>query len=371
MTVDLLRGLAEGIGPRMSGSPEAFASATLIANAFKELELEPHFQEFEFLAYDPDEPSLEVDGKVVAAGPCTYSHPTPEGGISGKLRYLGRHVVLAELFEPDAFSIEDDGGELGRLYGNPLGGEAGPFTSGYGQLLTGPAAYISTADSERLKDLIGSTVSLRTRGRFLPGRRDRNVLAWLPGDRPGTVIISAHFDSVWRGPGAVDNASGVEGMLRVARALVAGGPDRHSFLFVAFAAEEGGLFGSRFFAIEARLRRDPDPILGVVNLDSIARGDRFVVRAGPVAFRERVLAIAATLGLEQRYELVGAEPAPASDDYSFATYGIPTVSLLHWPYPEYHLPSDRIELVDASRLADSVKLATALALHLAAPGLRL
>ena len=63
--------------------------------------------------------------------------------------------------------------------------------------------FISRADSDRLQD--GMHVRLKVGGRFLPGRRERNVIADLPGREDGHVIVSAHFDSVWRGPGAIES----------------------------------------------------------------------------------------------------------------------------------------------------------------------
>jgi aminopeptidase YwaD len=169
---------------------------------------------------------------------------------------------------------------------------------------------------------------------------------------------------VWRGPGAVDNASGIEGVRRLAERLREDAPDR-TILFVAFAAEEIGLLGSRFFVTEANLRAELDGIVGVVNLDCIAHGERFVIRASPEQLRERALAIAAELGLPDRYALDALAAGGGSDDFSFASHGTPRVSLLHWPYPEYHLPADTRELVDERRLADSVDLAERLVRHLA------
>ena len=40
--------------------------------------------------------------------------------------------------------------------------------------------------------------------------------------------------------------------------------------------------------------------------------------------------------------------------------GVPAASILFFPYPEYHLPTERRELVDERRLADAVDLAVAL-----------
>ena len=145
--MNLIDVLAGEIGPRLAGSNASARAAEAVAQAFRELGLEPRLQEFPFLAYDPDEPQLDVNDEHWAAGPAMYSQPAAVDGI---VRRIGTHIVLPDVFEPPAFAIENNGIELARLYGNPLGGGATPFPTGYGPTLTGPAAYISAADARRL-----------------------------------------------------------------------------------------------------------------------------------------------------------------------------------------------------------------------------
>ena len=73
------------------------------------------------------------------------------------------------------------------------------------------------------------------------------------------MIVSAHYDSVWRGPGAIDNATGVEGVRRVGEAF-AGRELEHGVRLVAFAAEEIKLTGSRYYVDEANLRDELDDV---------------------------------------------------------------------------------------------------------------
>src|SRR5436309_3205387 len=96
---------------------------------------------------------------------------------------------------------------VGRLNGNPFDGGAIPFQVPYGHILGGPQVYVSTVDAARLESMEGARAHLRVSGRHVPGRRDRNVLAELPGASEETVIVSAHHDSVWRGTGTIDNAT--------------------------------------------------------------------------------------------------------------------------------------------------------------------
>ena len=90
-----------------------------------------------------------------------------------------------------------------------------------------------------------------------------NVVATLRGDRPDSVdrtyVVSGHYDSMPTdptnftsdAPGANDDASGVAAVLEMARVMAT----RHfdaTLVFMAVAGEEQGLFGSNFFATQAK-----------------------------------------------------------------------------------------------------------------------
>ena len=90
----------------------------------------------------------------------------------------------------------------------------------------------------------------------------QNVVARLDGSssklKDDFVIYTAHWDHLGRDPkltgdqifhGALDNASGVAGLLELARAYrKLGSPPKRSILFLSVTAEEKGLLGSRYYA---------------------------------------------------------------------------------------------------------------------------
>ena len=94
--------------------------------------------------------------------------------------------------------------------------------------------------------------------------RAKNVVGILPGTEPKlreqAIVIGAHYDALGRGgehslapdhygeihPGADDNASGVAGVLALARAFARAGNER-TFVFAAFSGEETGLLGSAHY----------------------------------------------------------------------------------------------------------------------------
>jgi alkaline phosphatase isozyme conversion protein len=174
----------------------------------------------------------------------------------------------------------------------------------------------------------------------------RNVIATRPGDG-SPVVIGAHFDSADVGAGAGDNASGVAVMLAVAEAL----RDVelvHPVVFVAFGAEEGGLFGSDAYVDQ--LGDEASDILAMLNIDSVGVGTTLYVYAGavitwphddsepeidggPVWVRDLALDLAAEMNMD-----VFTTPSHPwngyigdwSDHYPFVEAGVPVAYFEAW-----------------------------------------
>jgi len=104
-------------------------------------------------------------------------------------------------------------------------------------------------------------------------RKVRNIEAELKGtsQRGEIIVVGAHYDSVLGSPGANDNASGVAGLLEIARLLATEKVSR-SVRFVAFVNEEPPFFksanmGSRVYA--TRSRRRGEQIVTMLALETI------------------------------------------------------------------------------------------------------
>jgi Iap family predicted aminopeptidase len=284
-----------------------------------------------------------------------YAHSFDGEGFVRRIGDLPAPVGEGKLA---CFAIVDgDGRELARLLTSPFSRRAVPFMSTHVHITTPPTAFVSAPDAKRLED--GLRVRLKVGGRFVPGRRERNVIADIPGRGNEHVVVGAHYDSVFHGPGAIDNASGIEGVRRIGAALTGRELERGVRL-VAFAAEEIKLVGSRYYVDEAKLRGELTHIVGLVNLDCIAHGDALNILASPDALLGRGVEAARSLGLLDRYELVTGPATGGVDSHWFADAGVPAVTVLHFPYDEYHHPEDTPELVDERLLDDAVALGLAL-----------
>lgn len=124
-----------------------------------------------------------------------------------------------------------------------------------------------------------STINIHIKNQFHKAYRTRNVMGYISGKNPvdSILVISAHYDHLGRMgselyfPGANDNASGVAMMLDLAHRLVEEPESNYVLVFIAFAGEEAGLEGSRFFVNNSPFSLDKIKFL--INLDLVGTGD--------------------------------------------------------------------------------------------------
>jgi Zn-dependent M28 family amino/carboxypeptidase len=101
-----------------------------------------------------------------------------------------------------------------------------------------------------------------------------NIIAEVKGTdahTDGVLIIGAHYDTVIGTPGADDNASGIAGLLELAR-LTALQPAKRTIRFVAFCLEEPPAFGTEHMGsyVYAKSVKDEGvAVYGMISLEMI------------------------------------------------------------------------------------------------------
>lgn len=171
-------------------------------------------------------------------------------------------------------------------------------------------------------------------------QNSRNVIGILPGKtQPNDyVVYSAHWDHLGRClpvkgdgicNGALDNASGVAGLIAMAEMNAQSGPAQRSQIFLSVTAEESGLLGSRYYAEHPvyPLART----VGGVNMDGLnvlgKTRDVTIVGVGKSELDAYVTRWAAQGGRTITPE---ANPEKGhyyrSDHFSFARLGVPMVA---------------------------------------------
>lgn len=188
----------------------------------------------------------------------------------------------------------------------------------------------------------------------------QNIVAYLPGSDPVLknefVILGAHYDHLGMGGqgsgsrapdtiaphyGADDNASGVVGMIALAKRLGAlqERPDR-SIVLAAFGAEELGLIGSRYMA--QNIPFEAEHLNAMVNFDMIGRlkEEKNIAIGGTGTSIETESLLNE---LKQNSEIgfsYSAEGFGPSDHASFYAIDVPVFFISTGAHGDYHTPED-------------------------------
>ena len=188
-----------------------------------------------------------------------------------------------------------------------------------------------------------------------------NIIGYLDNGQPYTIIIGAHYDHLGDGTrgnsldanpqgkihhGADDNASGVAGVLELARILTSNGvKEKYNFLFMCYSAEEAGLIGSKYYTNHPTLPLDQVDCM--INMDMIGRLNDsthkvIVYGTGTSSAWEPLLKnTKSTLSL--KFDSAGVGP---SDQTSFYLKDIPVLFFFTGQNSDYHKPTDVAEKIN-------------------------
>jgi hypothetical protein len=203
-------------------------------------------------------------------------------------------------------------------------------------------------------------------------RSANNVIGFLDNQAATTIIIGAHYDhlglhgqtsSLDANPqnkihnGADDNASGVAGVIELARYLSTNSKkEKNNFLFLCFSGEELGLLGSKYFTDNSPVSLTT--VNYMINMDMIGRLDPqtkslLVHGTGTSPAWEPLLKKLATENLSIKTDSSGTGP---SDHTSFYLKDIPVLHFFTGSHSDYHKPSDDWEKVNLAGEVEVLKL---------------
>ncbi len=182
-----------------------------------------------------------------------------------------------------------------------------------------------------------------------------NVVAYLDNNADKTIILGAHFDHLGVGEngssldanpqgkihnGADDNASGVAGVLELARYFKSNKIKENSnFLFICFSGEELGLYGSKYFTENPTL--ELSSVNYMINMDMIGRLNPTTKSISISGFGTspvwETLFKNTNTSLDVKTDSAGIGP---SDHTSFYLKNIPVLHFFTGSHSDYHKPSD-------------------------------
>jgi len=193
-------------------------------------------------------------------------------------------------------------------------------------------------------------------------RKGTNVIGFLDNNANKTIVIGAHYDHLGnedgRGSslaadpigqihnGADDNASGIAGLLELARIYSQNNVKENvNFLFMAYSAEEAGLIGSKYYTQNPS--KPLNQILCMVNMDMIGRfrDSTNSLIIGGVGTSPVWIPLVKKLNtaFELKFDTAGMGP---SDHASFYLKDIPVLHFFSGTHSDYHKPSDDVEKIN-------------------------
>ena len=205
-----------------------------------------------------------------------------------------------------------------------------------------------------------------------------NVVATIAGREPDSIsVVGAHYDSYATGvnpfevaPGANDNASGIAAVMEIAR-IVRGSRfvPRYTISFVAFAAEELGLHGSRYQA--GKSATEGDKIMMMINHDMIS----YVADPSGKPWHLNIIHYDNSAGLrdeaaalcDQNSELISYSDNTnnqRSDSYPYFLNGYKALFFHQSDYETtYHTAGDRTPVCNFEYAREVVKVSCSLLIH--------
>ncbi len=197
----------------------------------------------------------------------------------------------------------------------------------------------------------------------------RNVIAFLDNGAARTIVIGAHYDHLGRAGlfdgkypvgqihnGADDNASGVAGLLELARYYTKNNTkEPFNFLFIAFGGEELGLQGSKYYTNHPVMPLDKMHFM--LNMDMIGRynpergigiGGFGSAKEWPEVFN----------GIQQDgiKFFTDAAGKGASDHHNFYMHQVPVLFFHTGGHDDYHKPTDDAHKLQAAAEEKIIKL---------------
>lgn len=201
-------------------------------------------------------------------------------------------------------------------------------------------------------------------------RRSDNIIGFIDNAAPYTIVVGAHYDHLGKGEiggskdslgvgkihnGADDNASGVAGLLELARHYATNDTkEPFNFLFIGFGAEELGLIGSKYFTEHPTIPLES--IQWMLNMDMIGRynpdnGLAVIGYGTSSAFPKIFEGISSTIKFNKSRDGNGG-----SDQTSFYRKNIPVLFFHTGGHDDYHKPTDDEERIDYKAMEAILKL---------------
>lgn len=365
-------------------------AADYIASEFEKSGLEPYFEESYFQSFEfgvntfPGKMSVVLNGKELIPGKDYIVHEM-SGSYSGKLdltypidsAVLKEHDLLRtalneiESKAANAFFVDARGTtaqkEAELLRNLVFLAKKAPVVITTGQKFTWSVGRqklnspVIILKEEHVSEDMNLEVDIEAE--YNKNFKSKNVVGYLPSGKKKakTIVFTAHYDHLGGMgtkaffPGANDNASGTAMLISMADYFKEN-PVDYNLMFIAFAGEEAGLLGSKYFVEQNSIKMKDIEFL--LNLDIMGSGEKGITVVNGKQLKEPFEKLQ-EINTEKNY-LVKVKPrgeTQNSDHHYFYKEGVPSFFIYTMGHNQhYHDVFDTHEELSFAAYDNIVKL---------------
>ncbi|HKT13614.1 MAG TPA: M20/M25/M40 family metallo-hydrolase [Terriglobia bacterium] len=191
------------------------------------------------------------------------------------------------------------------------------------------------------------------------GKDPPNIICTLRGNSDSVIVVGAHTDHAKVGQGVVDDWSGAA-LLPALLESLRKSPRRHTFVFIGFADEEKGMWGSHYY-VQHLNREQLHAIRAMINLECLGLTPTKVWadRANRQLLSDLIL-----IAKNCQVDLQGVNVEGAGDDdtHPFLSRHVPVITIHSVTQQTWHIlhsAGDKLSAIDFNNYYDSYRLTAA------------
>jgi Zn-dependent M28 family amino/carboxypeptidase len=201
--------------------------------------------------------------------------------------------------------------------------------------------------------MLEGSIELHIETRLLKDHVAKNVIGYVPAKknakRKPFLFLTAHYDHLGRMgqasyfPGANDNASGNGMLYSIAQQIAKQPLEKYNVVFIAFAGEEAGLIGSKYYVEHPLIPMKN--IRFLLNLDIMGSGEEGITCVNSTLFKKEFDRLIQLNDVAHYLPVIKQRgPAANSDHYFFTAAGVPAFFIYTMgPNKNYHDVFDTFE----------------------------
>jgi len=340
-----------------------FGTNTLIINN-NMFDFKDDFYPMDFSANDTIKAEVVKVGYGIIAPELNYDDYKKTGNIKNKIFVMELNLSdslkkiagFKKYLDPKQRAITAiEKGAKGIIFINPdvsMVSKPPKVLSNNANLVSVPVIFADKKAAKMIKVATNMKAEIETNVKRKKCESAYNIGGFIDNKAKFTVVFGAHYDHLGYtttsfgkknvNNGADDNASGTAVMIELARHFGDTAKEKYNLVFMAFSAEEKGLYGSEYFVESNAI--DLSKVAFMINCDMIGRLDSTkkgltIYCAGSSPAWAKIIEVTDAAGLKiNKKDAVES----CSDHYNFYFKNIPVVCFFTGLHSDYHKPSDDV-----------------------------